>query len=136
MAVETFRDPDFEWLDLVQPTGLVVAKAVLKDLGLVAERQTQVQTSAMSNQLRANGELPALQDPWAFAMSILGWEPGLVAGAPGGLPVPDSFAIRLPEHDTTLAPTWAVRELAADRPPFQLLVAIENGVESGQARRA
>ena len=129
MPADTFRDPDFEWLDLVQPTGLVVAKAVLKNLGLVAERQTQMQSLAMAKQLRANGELPALQDAWAFASSILGWEPDLVAGAPGGPPVPERFLIRLPEHDTTLAPTWTVRELGTDSPPFQLLVLIKNGVE-------
>ncbi len=129
MASDTFRDPDFEWLDLVQPTGLVVAKAVLKNLGLVAERQTQVQSLEMAKQLRANGELPALQSPWAFAATILGWEPGLVAGAPGGPPVPEHLLIRLPEHDTTLAPTWAVRELGTDSPAFQLLVLIEGGVD-------
>ena len=80
MAAESFRDFDFEWLDLVQPTGLVVAKTVLKNLGLVAERQTQVQSLEMAQQLRANGELPALRDPWAFAASILGWEPNLDRG--------------------------------------------------------
>ena len=129
MPADIFRDPDFEWLDLVQPTGLVVAKAVLKNLGLVAARQTQVQSLEVAKQLRTNGELPALKDPWAFAVSILGWEAGLVAGAPDGLPVPEHLLVRLPEHDTTLAPTWAVRELGTDSPPFQLLVLIENGVE-------
>ena len=64
MAVESFRDFDFEWLDLVQPTGLVVAKTVLKNLGLVAERQTQVQSAEVAAQLRANIEGPALEDPW------------------------------------------------------------------------
>jgi hypothetical protein len=129
MAAESFRDFDFEWLDLVQPTGLVVAKTVLKNLGLVAERQTQVQSSEMAQQLRANGELPALRDPWAFVTSILGWEPDLVAGLPGGPPVPGELIVRLPEHDTTLAPTWAVRELGPEGPRYQLLVLVENGVE-------
>lgn len=129
MAAEGFRDFDFEWLDLVQPTGLVVAKTVLKNLGLVAERQTQVQSLEMTQQLRANGELPALPDPWAFVMSILGWEPGLVVGLPGGPPVPGELIVHLPEHDTTLVPTWAVRELGPDDPPFQLLVLVENGVD-------
>jgi N-6 DNA Methylase len=129
MAAESFRDFDFEWLDLVQPTGLVVAKTVLKNLGLVAGRQTQVQSSEMGQQLRANGELPALRDPWAFVTSILGWEPDLVVGLPGGPPVPGELIVRLPEHDTTLAPTWAVRELGPEDPPFQLLVGVENGVD-------
>ena len=129
MVAESFRDFDFEWLDLVQPTGLVVAKTVLKNLGLVAERQTQVQSSEMAQQLRANGELPALRDPWAFATSILGWEPDLVVGPPGRTSVPVELTVRLPEHETTLAPTWAIRELGPDDPPYQLLVLVENGVD-------
>jgi hypothetical protein len=129
MRPGSFYDPDFEWLDLVQPTGLVVAKAILRNLGLVAPRQTQVQTLEMGAQLQANGELRA---PWDFAVSILGWEPGLVAGAPGGPPIPDNLIVRLPEHDTTLAPAWAVRELASDGAPFQLLVATETGVDLDQ----
>jgi hypothetical protein len=127
--VETFRDPNFEWLDLVQPTGLVVAKNVLKNFGLVAERQTQVQSAEVAAQLRTKTEGPALQDPWAFVSSVLGWEPHLVAGAPGGPPIPNELMVRLPEHDTTLAPNWAVRELAPDGLQFQLLVRIENGVD-------
>jgi hypothetical protein len=126
---ETLRDPNFEWLDLVQPTGLVVAKSVLKNFGLVAERQTQVQSAEVAAQLRTITEGPALQDPWAFVSSILGWEPHLVAGASGGPPIPNELMVHLPEHDTTLAPNWAVRELAPDGPPFQLLVLIENGVD-------
>jgi hypothetical protein len=129
VRVETFRDPNFEWLDLVQPTGLVVAKNVLKNFGLVAERQTQVQSAEVAAQLRTNTEGAALQDPWAFVSSILGWELHLVAGAPGGPPIPNELLVRLAEHDTTLAPNWAVRELAPDGPPFQLLVRIENGVD-------
>lgn len=129
MRAETFRDPNFEWLDLVQPTGLVVAKSVLKNFGLVAERQTQVQSAEVAAQLRANTDGPALQDPWAFVCSILGWEVHLVAGAPDGPPIPNELIVRLPEHDTTLAPTWAVRELAPGGPPFQLLVLIEKGVD-------
>jgi hypothetical protein len=37
--------------------------------------------------------------------------------------------VRLPEHDTTLAPTWAVRELGKTDQPWQLLVRIETGID-------
>jgi hypothetical protein len=39
------RDPDFDWLDMLQPTGLVVGRNLLRELGLVPERQTQVQSA-------------------------------------------------------------------------------------------
>ncbi|HEY8124533.1 MAG TPA: DNA methyltransferase [Methylocystis sp.] len=125
MAVEIFRDPDFEWLDMVQPTGLVVGKNLLKTLGLVPERQTQVHTTEVKVLIEADTDKPALPDPWAFVAAVLGWEALHVAGSPGGPPVPDELLVRLPEHDTTLAPTWAVRELDGAGRPFQLLVSIE-----------
>ena len=42
---------------------------------------------------------------------MLGWDARYVAGSPDGASVPDELFIRLPEHDTTLGPTWAVEEL-------------------------
>ena len=45
MATETPRDFDFEWLDMLQPTGLVVGRNTLRELGLIPERQTQVQSA-------------------------------------------------------------------------------------------
>jgi hypothetical protein len=41
MALEIKCDPDLEWLDHVQPVGLVVAPVLLKELGLAPSRQTQ-----------------------------------------------------------------------------------------------
>ncbi len=75
--------------------------------------------------IEADTDKPALPDPWAFFAAVLGWEALHVAGSPGGPPVPDDLLVRLPEHDTTLAPTWAVRELDGPDRPFQLLVSIE-----------
>ena len=40
-------------------------------------------------------------------------------------PFPDELHVRLPEHDTTLSPTWAVAELGAGEQRWQLLVRIE-----------
>src|SRR5262249_19738462 len=39
--------------------------------------------------------------------------------------LPDELFIRLPEHDTTLGPTWAVEELEKGEQDWQLLVRIE-----------
>ena len=57
----------------------------------------------------------------------------MVAGAPGGPSLPDNLSLRLPEHDTTLAPDWAVAERAGDDQPWQLLVRLEKaGVDPDQ----
>ena len=131
MAAENFRDFDFEWLDFVQPD--LEDPRRRKDRSQESRpRRRATDAGAIdggSQQLRANSELPALRDPWAFVMSILGWEPDLVAGLPGGAPVPGELIVRLPEHDTTLVPTWAVRELGPEDPPYQLLVLVETGVD-------
>jgi hypothetical protein len=132
MAAEILRDPDFEWLDMLQPTGLVVGRNLLRELGLVPERQTQVQSAEAAAHIEEDTDKPALKDPWAFAAHVLGWEARHVAGPPGGPPIPDALTVRLREHDTTLAPTWAVSELGQSERPWQLLVRIEAGIDPDQ----
>src|SRR5580704_270561 len=130
MATETLRDPDFEWLDMLQPTGLVVGRNTLRELGLIPERQTQVQSAEAGAHIECDTDKPALKDPWGFVAAVLGWEEARhVAGSPAGPPLPESLIVRLPEHDTTLAPTWAVRELGKGDQPWQLLVRIEIGID-------
>jgi hypothetical protein len=122
MPAETKRDPALAWLDHVQPVGLVVAPMVL---GLVPERQTQADTAVLADLLNEDLETPALRDPWSLVQNVLGWESQHVVGSPGGIPVPEQLQIRLPQHETTLSPTWVVRELGGDGKGFQLLVRIE-----------
>ena len=129
MATETLRDPDFEWLDMLRPTGLVVGRNTLRELGLIPERQTQVQSAEAGSHIEPNSDKPALTDPWGFVASVLGWEARHVAGSPGGAVLQENLLVRLPEHDTTLAPTWAVRELGKSDRPWQLLVRIEAGID-------
>jgi hypothetical protein len=132
MATELSRDFHYEWLDMLQPTGLVVSRNLLRELGLVPERQTQVQSAEAAAHVEPDTGKPALKDPWGFVSAVLGWEAPHVAGSPGGPPVPDSLMVRLPEHDTTLVPTWAVRELGQCDEPWQLLVRIETGIDPDQ----
>jgi hypothetical protein len=113
-------DPDTEWLDHVQPTGLVVAKAILKELGLTPVRQTALDSEAVTEHLAAQG--PTVGDPWAFFQRLLGWPASHVAGAPDGPTLPPSLSVSLPEQDTLLAPTWAVKAAAGEG--FQLLAQI------------
>src|SRR5580700_3431587 len=126
---EALRDPDFDWLDMLQPTGLVVGRNLLRELGLVPERQTQVQSAEAAALIEDDTDKAALKDPWGFVSTVLSWEPQYVAGSPAGPPLPDSLLILLPEHETTLAPTWAVRELGTTDVPWQLLVRIETGID-------
>jgi N-6 DNA Methylase len=126
MATDLNRDPDLEWLDHVQPVGLVVASSLLKRLGLTPLRQSPIDTGAVTGLLDPDTSKPALRDPWAFVEQVLGWEARHVAGAPGGPAIPDEeLLVALPEHDTTLKPTWAVAELGDGDQRWQLLVRVE-----------
>jgi N-6 DNA Methylase len=137
MATDLNRDPDLEWLDHVQPVGLVVGPSLLKRLGLTPLRQTPIDTGAVIGLLDPDTSKPALRDPWAFVEQVLGWEARHVAGAPGGPAIPDEeLLVALPEHDTTLKPTWAVAELGEGEQRWQLLVRIEAAGVDPDARGA
>jgi hypothetical protein len=125
MADVLYRDPDLEWLDHVQPVGLVVAPSVLKELGLTPLHQSPVDTAEAAEHLNPDEAGPALPDPWAFMEKVLGWNAAHVAGVPGGPELPDTLLVSLPEHGTTLAPTWAVAELGQNGQPWQLLIRVE-----------
>jgi N-6 DNA Methylase len=126
MATDIKRDPDLEWLDHVQPVGLVVAPSLLKRLGLSPLRQSPIDTGAVAELIERDTLKPALRDPWAFVEQVLGWEARHVAGAPGGPLIPDEdLFVALPEHETTLKPTWAVAELGGGEQRWQLLVRVE-----------
>jgi hypothetical protein len=125
MTAELKRDPDLEWLDHVQPVGLVVAPIMLKELGLSPSRQTQADTALVGEQIDGDSTKPALHEPWQLFAKVLGWLPQHVDGSPGGRDLPNDLYVKLPEHDTTLSPTWAVRELDASDRPWQMLVRVE-----------
>lgn len=125
MADVLYRDPDLEWLDHVQPVGLVVAPSVLKELGLTPLHQSPVDTAEVAEHFNPDEAGPALPDPWAFMEKVLGWNAAHVAGVPGGPELPDTLLVSLPEHGTTLAPTWAVAELGQNGQPWQLLIRVE-----------
>jgi len=133
MSEDINRDPDIEWLDHVRPVGLVIAASLIKELGLAPTRQTAVDTAEAAEQIDVEGSGPALRDPWAFAQAILGWEARHVAGAPGVAEIPATLVVPLPEHNTSLQPTWAVRELGEGTGEWQLLVRVEDaGVDPDQ----
>jgi hypothetical protein len=136
MAAEIYRDSDLEWLDHVPPVGLLVAPTLLKELGLLPLRQTPIDTGKVGEIIGSELSKPALTDPWAFVEQVLGWEARHVAGAPGGPAIPDELLVALPEHGTTLRPTWAVAELGEGDRRWQLLVRIEAPGVDPDARNA
>jgi hypothetical protein len=125
MAAELKRDPDLEWLDHVRPVGLMVAPVLLKELGLAPSRQTQADTAVIATHVGDDSSKPTFRNPWAFFEEVLGWEARHVAGSRGGPALPDDLHVRLPDHDTTLSPTWAIAELGGGNKRWQLLVRIE-----------
>ena len=57
---------EFEWLDHVQPVGLVFARSLLKALGLSPERQTKSEEDSIAELLNPDPEKPALKNAWAM----------------------------------------------------------------------
>ncbi|HEV2270820.1 MAG TPA: DNA methyltransferase [Steroidobacteraceae bacterium] len=134
MTAQPYRNPDLEWLDHVQPVGLVVAPRVLDELGLTPIRQTPLDTGTVADLLNPDEDGPVLADPWTFAQAVLGWDARYVAGAPGGSEVPAELLVSLPEHGTVLQPTWALAELGDSGQRWQLLVRIESAGVQPDAR--
>ena len=118
------------------PVGLVVAPALLKELGLLPLRQTPIDTGQVGEIIGSDLSKPALLDPWVFVERVLGWEARYVAGAPEGPAIPDDLLVALPEHGTTLRPTWAVAELGEGDRRWQLLVRVEAPGVDPDARNA
>jgi hypothetical protein len=136
MTKDIYRDPDLEWLDHVPPVGLVVASTLLKELGLTPIRQTPTDSGLVDEVIGSEPSKPALTDCWAFVEQVLGWEARHIAGAPGGPAIPDELLVALPEHGTTLRPTWAVAELGDPKRNWQLLVRVEAAGVDPDARNA
>lgn len=113
---------DHLWLDHIQPTGLVVSKLVLDELGLVPESVGALDNAAVAG-LLGGEDGPALPDPLAFLRRILGWPDALLAGLPGSQAVPQQLCVSLAEQDTLLAPTLAVK--GAGGQGWSLLVGVE-----------
>jgi hypothetical protein len=133
---EQLPNPDVEWLDHVQPVGLVVAPSLLEELGLTPLRQSPIDSALAAEHLEPDADKPALPDPWAFFAGVLGWEPQYVAGSPQGPAVASELFLSLPEHGTVLSPTWTVAELGSAACKWQLLVRIEPAGVDPDARNA
>lgn len=128
---DTAVDPQLEWLYHVGPVGIVIGPNVIRDDDLTPPRQSAVETEAVAELIGTDPDGPALADPWEFFRRILGWQARYVAGAPGGPDLPLALATKVDEHDITLSPEWAVRDLGQSDPAaFQILVKLHTGLEA------
>jgi hypothetical protein len=128
---DTAADPQLEWLYHVGPVGLVIGPNIIREEDLNPPRQSAVETEAVVELLNSEPDGPALTDPWVFFERILGWEAQYVAGALGGPDLLHDLATKVAEHDLTLSPDWAVRDLGITDPNgFQLLVKLHTDIDA------
>ena len=131
MTYHARPDETAEWLNYLQPEGLVIGLNVLREMGLLPERQTPRDTEAAERALGLDPEAPrggdrhfVLADPGRFFAEVLRWPAVYVAGAPSGPALDPTLARTVPEQDTLIAPDMAL--LWADEPekgmPVQALV--------------
>ena len=144
MTYHARPDETAEWLNYLQPEGLVVGPNVLREAGLPPEHQTPRDTEAAKTALGLDPEAPrdddrrfVLADPWRFFTEVLRWPAAYVAGAPGGPALDSALARTVPEQDTLVAPDMAL--LWADDPekdvPAQALVLLHPTLDA-DARNA
>lgn len=139
MTYHSRQDETSEWLNYLQPEGLVVGANVLRETGVTPIRQTPLDTEAAAKALRLDPDAPreqdrlfALHDPWTFFEQMLGWPAKLVAGSPGGPAVDPALTVTVPEHETLLAPDLALlwNGAAPEGVPAQALVMLQPSLDA------
>lgn len=108
-------DETSQWLNYLQPEGLVLGANVLRNSGLTPLRQGPIETEAAADALglapkaeREDDRSFVLRDPWRLFEALLAWPARYVAGAPGGPTVPPELSRTLPEQGTLLEPHMAL----------------------------
>ncbi|MBU3888767.1 Eco57I restriction-modification methylase domain-containing protein [Methylosinus sp. KRF6] len=139
MTYQARPDETVEWLNYLQPEGLVVGPNILRERGLNPIRQTPLDTEDAAQALglptdarREDDRLFELHDVWRFFETVLDWSAKLVAGAPGGPAIPPELTITVPEHETLLAPDMVVlwKGDAPEGVPAQALVMLHPSLEA------
>lgn len=132
-------DETTEWLNYLQPEGLVVGPNVLRDNGLTPIRQTPLDTEAVAEILEVSSDAKReedkffiLRNPWGFLENVLGWPERLVAGSPSGPAVAADLTRVVPEHETLLTPDMAVlwNDAAEEDVPAQMLLSIHPSLDA------
>ncbi|MEE9986114.1 Eco57I restriction-modification methylase domain-containing protein [Agrobacterium pusense] len=132
-------DETTEWLNYLQPEGLVVGPNVLRDKGLTPIRQTPLDTEAVAEALelspearREDDKFFVLRNTWGFLETVLGWPAKLVAGSPGGPAVSADLTRVVPEHETLLTPDMAAlwNDVTEEGVPAQILVSVHPSLDA------
>lgn len=132
-------DETTEWLNYLQPEGLVVGPNVLRDKGLTPIRQTPLDTEAVAEALalspearREDDKFFVLRNIWGFLETVLGWPAKLVAGSPAGPSVSDDLTRVVPEHETLLTPDMVVlwNDVTEEGVPAQMLVSVHPSLDA------
>lgn len=132
MASNDTNDETIQWLNYLQPEGLVLSPNVLRHSGLTPIRQTPLDSEDAAAALGLPPDYSATDDKsftlteaWRFFENVLRWPASLVAGAPGGPELPDlRFAV--PEQGTVLKPDMALlwNGEPTDKATVQALIAL------------
>lgn len=132
-------DETTEWLNYLQPEGLVVGPNVLRDKGLTPIRQTPLDTEAVAEVLELSPEARReedkffiLRNTWGFLETVLGWPAKFVAGSPAGPAVSVDLTRVVPEHETLLTPDMAVlwNDVTEEGVPAQMLVCVHPDLDA------
>jgi hypothetical protein len=110
-----------EWLGYLQPFGLVVSAAALRDSqahvnkNIISEQESLISlVHAASAEIGKRAEEPPkrIRDFPAFAQKILAWEHRDLAGGPSGPDIPASLETPLADYGEVLKPTYAIPDPA------------------------
>ncbi len=138
MSYHARQDETTEWLNYLQPEGLVVGPNILREKGLSPIRLTSLETAETLQALRLDPEAPrdddkhfVLHEPWAFFETVLGWPASHVAGSPGGPELARDLTAIVPEHETLLVPDMAIlwNGAAPEGVPVQALVMLQPSLD-------
>lgn len=132
-------DETTEWLNYLQPEGLVVGPNVLRDKGLTPIRQTPLDTEVVAEALELSPEAPreddkffVLRNPWGFLETVLHWPTKFVAGSPGGPTVSVDLTRVVPEHETLLTPDMVVlwNDVTEEGVSAQMLISVHPSLDA------
>ncbi|MGO8154262.1 DNA methyltransferase [Rhizobium leguminosarum] len=132
-------DETTEWLNYLQPEGLVVGPNVLRDRGLTPIRQTPLDTEAVAEAMELSPEASreddkffVLRNNWGFLETVLGWPAKLVAGSPAGPAVAADLTRVVPEHETLLTPDMVIlwNDVTEEGVPAQMLVSVHPNLDA------
>lgn len=117
-----------DWLNTLQPVGLVVSAPALVAAQVFPDRNITAKQQTLRSLFPPLSPTPP--DLLTVLREVLGWpidDGTLVGGRSGGPPVPPELSVPLPEFGETLRPSYAVQNLYyqpgdADSPAWALLI--------------